>query len=262
MDKLSLHIGSEISLKDFSFSQLIIAVKNLFDTEGIPGLLRVLVILIEQMLIRSGLECPRCQSSKLHKHSEMDRRIKTSIGEVVLKLSRLSCYKCGKTFVPFNQLLDLNKYSRKSREFEKLSLETVTNQSFRRSARNLNDTLGFSTSHTTLHRWFNKTDSINMSVNKKVDFLVADGTGFKRAKRDEFDSNKGSIKVMIGYNKNGEVIPFGAWTRASWKDIGRYIKNENHPSDKIKFKPIARTLITDGEEEIVRQFWTLGFEAM
>lgn len=35
MDKLSLHIGSEISLKDFSFSQLIIAVKNLFDTEGI-----------------------------------------------------------------------------------------------------------------------------------------------------------------------------------------------------------------------------------
>ena len=91
MDKLSLHIGSEISLKDFSFSQLIIAVKNLFDTEGIPGLLRVLVILIEQMLIRSGLECTRCQSSKLHKHSEMDRRIKTSIGEVVLKLSRLSC---------------------------------------------------------------------------------------------------------------------------------------------------------------------------
>lgn len=258
MSKLSLHIGSEISLKDFSFSQLIVAVKNLFDTEGIPGLVKVLVVLIEQMLIRSGVECPHCNSNHLHRHSEKDRRIKTSIGEVVLTLSRLACVKCKKTFVPFNQLLDLDKYSRKSREFEKLSLETVTNQSFRRSASNLKDTMGFGTSHTTLHRWFNKTDSTNMNVNKKVDFLIADGTGFKRAKRDEFDSNKGSIKVMIGYNKNGEVIPFGAWTRASWKDIGRYVKNENHPSDKIKFKPIAGTLITDGEEEMVRQLKKLA----
>ncbi len=53
MSKLSLHIGSDISLKDFSFSQLIIAVKKLFDTEGIPGFIKVLVILIEDMLIKS-----------------------------------------------------------------------------------------------------------------------------------------------------------------------------------------------------------------
>ena len=146
---------------------------------------------LEQVLIRSGIKCPHCKSNKLHRHNEKDRRIKTSIGEVVLTLRRLTCAKCKKTFVPFNQLLDLDKYSRKSREFEKLSLETVTNQSFRRSCRNLNDTMGFSTSYTTFHRWFNNTDSVNMNVNKKVDFLVADGTGFKRAKRDEFDSNKG-----------------------------------------------------------------------
>ncbi len=63
---------------------------------------------------------------------------------------------------------------------------------------------------------------------------------------------------MNGYNKNGEVIPFGAWTRASWKDIGRYVKNENHPSDKIKFKPIIGTLISDGEEERVRQLKKLA----
>jgi hypothetical protein len=67
MSKLSLHIGSEISLKDFSFSQLIIAVKNLFDTEGIPGLVKVLVVLIEQMLIRSGIQCLHCNSNHLHK---------------------------------------------------------------------------------------------------------------------------------------------------------------------------------------------------
>lgn len=251
MSKLSLHIGSEISLKDFSFSQLIIAVKSLFDTEGVPGLVKVLISLIEKMLIRTGLECPRCQSQKLHLHGSKDRRLKTSIGEVVLVLSRLRCTDCKKTFVPFNQLLDLNPYSRKSREFEKISLETVTNQSFRRSAKNLNDTMGFSTNHTTLHRWFQKTDSTNMNVHKKVDFLVADGTGFKKDK-DANESNRGEIRILIGYSKTGEVIPFGAWTRASWKDIGKFIKSENHPSDKIKFKPIAGILITDGEEELVR----------
>jgi len=250
MNRLSLHIGSEISLKDFSFSQLIIAVKTLFDTEGIPGLVKVLVILIEKMLLSSGVECPHCKCKKHHQHSKADRRLKTSIGEVSLILSRVLCGECKRTFVPFNQLLDLDPYSRKSREFEKVSLETVTNQSFRRSARNLHDTMGFGTSHTTLHRWFTKTDATNINVNKKVDFLVADGTGFKKD-YDKKDSNRGEVRIVIGYNESGEVIPFGAWTRASWKDIGRFLKAKNHPSDKIKFKPIARTLVTDGEEELV-----------
>ena len=44
-NKISMLFGSEISLKDFSFSQLIVAVKNLFDTEGVPGFVKALVIL-------------------------------------------------------------------------------------------------------------------------------------------------------------------------------------------------------------------------
>lgn len=257
MSKLSLHVSSEISLKDFSFSQLIIAVKKLFDTEGVPGLVKVLVVLIEKMLLQSEMECPHCHNSRVHLHGKRDRKLKTSIGEVVLSLNRMRCLSCKKTFVPFSRLLDLNQYSRRSREFEKLTLETVTNQSFRRSAKNLNDTLGFSTAHTTLHRWFDKTDATNLSVNHRVDFLVADGTGFKKD-RNENDSNRGEIRIMIGYGKNGEVIPFGAWTRASWKDIGRFVKSKNHPSEKLKFKPIAGTLITDGEEDLVRSLKKLA----
>ncbi|MFN7729334.1 MAG: hypothetical protein ACK5P7_09285 [Bdellovibrio sp.] len=250
LNKLSLHLKSEISLKDFSFSQLILAVKQLFDTEGIPGLVKVLVVLIENLLIKSGVQCPRCQSEKHHFHIKQDRKLKTSIGEVSLLVCRLLCQGCGKTFCPFSTLLDLDRYSRKSREFEKLSLETVTNQSFRRSSRVLADSIGFNTSHSTLHRWFSKTDATNIDVNKKVDFLVADGTGFKKD-YDENDSNRGEVRIVIGYNESGEVIPFGAWTRAGWKNIGRFLKAKNHPSEKIKFKPIARTLVTDGEEELV-----------
>ena len=249
-NQLSLNLLSEITLKNFSFSQLIVAVKSLMDTEGIPGLIKAMIILVESLLIKSGVSCPHCSCEKFHLHSKSERTLKTTIGEVRLILKRLECQECGKTYCPLNKLMDLDPYSRKSRELEKLSLETVTNQSFRRSARHLADTLGFETAHTTLHRWFQNTDATNINLKKKVDFLAADGTGFKREK-DEFGSNRGEVRVIIGYNKSGEVVPFGAWTRASWKDIGKLLKSKNHVSEKIKFKPIAGTLVTDGEEELI-----------
>ena len=257
-NKLSLHIGSEIGLKNFSFSQLILEVKRLFDCEGIPGFVKMMVILVEGLLIKSQVtECPRCSSDKLQMHGKCGKKMKTSIGCVDLILSRMKCTACKKTFSPMMRLFDVDPFSRKSREFEKLTLETVANQSFRRSAKNLNDTMGFSTAHTTLHRWFTNTDVVNMNQQMRVDDIVADGTGFKKEK-DDNGSNRGEIKILIGYNKDGKVVPFGAWTRASWKDIGTLIKKKNHPSEKIKFKPIAGTLITDGEEELVRHLKKLA----
>ena len=250
-NQLSMLFSAEISLKDFSFSQLIISVKNLFDTEGIPGFVKALVILIENLVIKSEIHCPHCKSEKFHLHGKTEKQLRTSIGVVHLILTRVRCGNCNKTYSPMTKLFDLDQYSRKSREFEKLALETITQQSFRRASKNLNDTVGVVTPHTTLHSWFQKTDAININVHKKVDYLIADGTGYKKH-YDEKNSNRGEVRVVIGYNKNGEVIPFGAWTRASWKDIGKFIKSANHPSDKIKFKPIAKTLITDGEEELVR----------
>lgn len=249
-NQLSMLFSAEISLKDFSFSQLIVAVKKLFDTEGIPGFVKALVILIENLVIKSGLQCPHCLSEKFHLHGKTEKQLRTSIGIVHLVLIRVRCGQCNKTYSPMMKLFDLEQYSRKSREFEKLALETITQQSFRRASKNLNDTVGVVTPHTTLHSWFHKTDAVNIDVKKKVDYLIADGTGYKKH-YDENNSNRGEVRVIIGYNKNGEAIPFGAWTRANWKNISKFIKSVNHPSDKIKFKPIAKTLITDGEEELV-----------
>jgi len=96
-----------------------------------------------------------------------------------------------------------------------------------------------------------KTPATNMSVRQRVDSIIADGTGYKM-KHGPGESNRGEVRVVVGLTKEGEVVPFGAWTEASWKNIGKYIKSENHPSEKIKFNPIANTLITDGEDELVR----------
>ena len=63
-NELSMNFSSEIGLKDFSFSQLIVAVKSLFDTKGVPEFIRALVILIEIILIKSGVVCPPAAVTK------------------------------------------------------------------------------------------------------------------------------------------------------------------------------------------------------
>ena len=255
--KFALHLGSEISIENFSLSLLITSVKVVFDTEALPGFLKAFVSVVEMMALKAKLPCPKCQSEKQHVHGISSKKLRTSIGEVSLVLTRVKCQNCGKTFIPMNRYFDLDQHSRKSREFEKLSLETITEQSFRRSEKHLTNTIGYRTPFTTLHRWFMKTTSTVMDVKRRVDSLIADGTGFKK-KYDEFGSNRGEMKVMIGLSSKGEVIPFGAWSRASWKDIGRFVKRENHPSEKIKFKPIAETLISDGEEELINKLQKLA----
>jgi transposase-like protein len=111
--------------------------------------------------------------------------------------------------------------------------------------------MGFPTAFTTLHRWFSNTKSIATSVKHRVKTIIADGTGYKK-KIDSQGSNRGEVKVVIGLTSDGELVPFGAWTRASWNDLANYIKRENHASEKIKFKPIAELLVTDGEEGLIR----------
>jgi len=255
--KLSLHIGAEATLENFSFSQLIVITKELFDAEGLPGFIKIFMQIIEQKLLASEVKCKYCESEHLYGHSTQERKIKTTVGSICLTLSRLRCQSCKRTFCPLNQLLDLDQYSRKSRELEKLSLETITNQSFRRSSDILEDTLGFEIPHTTLHSWFIKTTATIMNVQKRTQNLIADGTGFKK-KKDSEGSNRGEVKVMVGLDSKGNVVPFGAWTRASWKDIGKFIKNKNHYSEKVKFRPIASALITDGEEELIRHLKKLA----
>ncbi len=231
--------------------------KELFDNEGLPGFIKVFMQIIEAKLLASEVKCKHCGSEKLYGHSTQERKVKTTVGSICLTLARVRCQSCKKSFCPLNQLLDLDRYSRKSRELEKLSLETITNQSFRRSSRALEDSLGLEIAHTTLHTWFTKTTSTMIDVKKRVANLIVDGTGFKK-QYDENDSNRGEVKVMIGLNSKGEVIPYGAWTRASWRDIGSFIKKENHHSEKVKFRPIANNLITDGEEELVRRLKKLA----
>jgi transposase-like protein len=249
--ELSLKVGAEVSLTDLSLSQLIQATKELFDREGVPGFVKFLVELIERQIVKDQRKCPHCGSGLLHFHSRVGRSVKSSIGEIHFKLSRYRCQSCGKTSIPVRKVLDLDAFSRKSRELEKLALQTVTDQSFRRSAKNLKDTLGLKAAASTLHRWFSNSDKDfgDLTIPRQIDFIIADGTGFRKLK-DEKGSNRGEVRVVVGLDKDGKAIPFGAWTKASWKTIGKLLKTKYNPSSKLKLKPLATTLISYGEDEI------------
>lgn len=52
--KFSLHVGAEISLENFSLSQLILMVGKLFVDEGMPGLVKAFLLAIESLLVQGG----------------------------------------------------------------------------------------------------------------------------------------------------------------------------------------------------------------
>jgi hypothetical protein len=58
MSKASNKLSLQISLNNFSFSQLIIAVMRMFDAEGIRDFVNVLVTLIESIFIIAGVSTP------------------------------------------------------------------------------------------------------------------------------------------------------------------------------------------------------------
>ncbi len=77
--RFALNVGSQVSLDNFSLSQLIIAIKELFEKEGLPGFLRAYLKIVEVMLFESGVECKCCGSEHLHGHATVT---KTGIGKI------------------------------------------------------------------------------------------------------------------------------------------------------------------------------------
>ncbi|OFZ73351.1 MAG: hypothetical protein A2451_04410 [Bdellovibrionales bacterium RIFOXYC2_FULL_39_8] len=90
------------------------------------------------------------------------------------------------------------------------------------------------------------TDSDNISVtHKDLNVLLADGTGYKKfvsIKKQEQknkllektgqqpieESKRGEVRIMMGIDKENNIIPIRAWTVESWKVIGRFINKANN----------------------------------
>lgn len=256
--KFMLSCLAELPLKEgFSLDELVIEVRRMFESEGMAGLVNVIVQLLD-LIVHPPLlgkwdkaEGNCCDHTHYVVHSQESKQVRTSVGKLSLLWTRLRCAGCRKSIIPLRGYLNMEPHQRKTSELEQIVTEVVSEQSYRRSSQHLETIGSIPVPHTTLHRWVMKSDCDDIPMKKRVKTLVADGTGYKR-KPDALGSNRGQVSVVVGITKDNQVVPYGAWTEESWAEISRKIKKANHPHAKLLFKPIADLLVSDGEVPLVR----------
>jgi hypothetical protein len=258
VQNFALNLSAKLPEDGFSLDELVIKTKELFEMQGMVGFLRVLLRLYDQLVYLPYLgacddpQTKCCESPHFVVAQTEEKSVATGVGSLRLCWTRLKCQHCGKSTIPLRSYLGMEPYQKKTSELERIITEVVSEQSYRRTSQHLETIGNIPVPHTTLHRWVMKSDCDEIKQNKKVQTIVADGTGYKVKPWLNEGSNRGEVKIVIGITKEGVIVPYGAWTQDSWRKIGNQIKKANHPSDKIMFKPLAKLLVSDGEEKLIR----------
>ena len=93
----------------------------------------------------------------------------------------MRCKNCGKVHHPLKEFFELGTYQNLLGEFEKVCMETVSKESFRRSTGTLTTHTDAQFGFRSLHRWLYNTDSDEIkTIHKDINVLLADGTKFKK----------------------------------------------------------------------------------
>lgn len=250
---ISSSLGVCLSEDGFSLDELVIKLKELFETQAYGDILRHILLLSEaihklQIMQQhpSSIKC-ECGSNRLVLNGTQKRNINTSLGIVSFdRLSRVKCNACGKSFTLLLRYLKISSHQTKSGELEKLVLEQSASNSYRRANKAVFEMTGVRLRHTTFHNWVMHTNADYISVPADVIGTVpgevfVDGTKCK-AIGDDGKPRQGHIKVILGVNGSGEVYPIGSWTgNEPWSQISEEINRR-----KIKF-PEGTILLSDAE---------------
>jgi len=241
-----------LSEKGFSLDELVVKTKEVFEQDGMAGFVALLLMLTDADLYQRiviqkkakeyGGNC--CDSPCYEAHDRRPRQFRTSIGTVRICWQRLRCRCCGRVFTPLRDFMGLDRHQSKSRELEKLVVEIVSEQSYRRSSSHLELIGEIPVPKSTAHRWVMDSDCDELSFEgTKLQQLFIDGTGFKRRPDPVKDlSNRGEVRAAFGVTSQGDVVPLGAWTQASWQEIGTELREKAG-----SVLPLADILVSDGE---------------
>lgn len=251
---LYIEIMGSMSEKGFSLDELVMKVKHLFETKAMAKVVELFLTLMDEHLSwklvkgGGGWKPDPCCSDPRHEHKDKrERRFRTSVGMVKIRWWRLKCAGCGKTVTPLLEFLDLERYQSKTAELERMVAEVVSEQSYRRTSRHLGLIGEIPVPKSTAHRWVMESDCDALRVDgKAVSIVVADGTGYKR-RPDSGKSNRGELRVVLGVDSAGTVVPIGAWSGQSWEKIGEEIRD-----NAVDWKREGKILVSDGEDEMIR----------
>jgi hypothetical protein len=103
----------------------------------------------------------------------------------------------------------------------------------------------------TSHRWVAQSDCDQIDDSDKTfNMLFTDGTGFKRRPNKEANiNNRGELRIALGVDESGSIVPLGAFSGKSWEQISIIIKGDRNDE-----KPVADMLVSDGERGIAENF--------
>ncbi len=248
---ITLDVLTAVSEKGFSLDELVIATRALFEKEGMAGIVGLILRLFDEKLCmeivskKHTVKKPCCGSSRYSYLDHRRRQLRTSVSTVKIQWRRLRCLCCGRTIIPLRQFLGLEPYQSKTSELEKMVAEVVSEQSYRRSSSHLDIIGQIPVPKSTAHRWIadSDCDAIEEHTNR-LDILFADGTGYKRRpdKAAKVD-NRGQLRVVLGVDKSGQIMPLGTYSGISWEQIASSLKGSRTDKDLV-----ADMLVSDGEE--------------
>jgi hypothetical protein len=258
---ITLEVLSAVSENGFSLDELVFQTRELFETQGLAGFVSLLLRLTDERICmgivqgKSKHYPPGCCSEPRYEYQgSLSRQFRTSVGTVLIRWRRLRCCSCGRTTIPLRDFLDLDPYQSKTLELEKMVTEIVSEQSYRRSSRHLSTIGSIPVPKSTAHRWVAQSDCDQLDdSNETFDMLFADGTGYKRRPDKEAKlNNRGELRVALGIDKSGSIVPLGAFSGTSWNKIASVVQGNRDDG-----KPVADMLVSDGESGIAESFGKL-----
>ncbi|HDL85446.1 MAG TPA: hypothetical protein ENH11_03835, partial [Candidatus Acetothermia bacterium] len=106
-NRLYMELVGSLSEEGFSLDELVVKVKDLFETEGMAGIVGLLLSLFDEHLC-AGLVCgeavwqpePCCETPRYELHKRSKRQFRTTIGTIRIEWRRLRCVHCGRTMIP------------------------------------------------------------------------------------------------------------------------------------------------------------------
>lgn len=246
---VAITLHTIIAEEQLSPDELVLVLRQVIHEAGMPGVLRLILELADELwAIRACREgkvpgAPCCSKAKWEIKDRVERRLRTSAGVVRFRWRRLVCRGCGKQLVPMRRWLRLERWQSKTGELERAVVETVAEQSYRRSTNHLK-TLGvIPVPKSTAHRWVTQTGCDQLEWPEgKLSTLMVDGTGFKRrAEEANHYSNQGELRVVMGLDTQGGAVPIGTWSNKSWEEITAELEA------KAQGQKLAEQLSCDGE---------------
>jgi hypothetical protein len=246
---ITLTFLSVVAEDQFSLDELVLCVRQIMEQKGVPGMLRLILELLDELwAIRATRQGqlpgePCCASPRYEIKDRLERQLRTSVGTVEFKWRRLRCRGCNKHVVPMRRWLALQPWQSKTHELEKLVVDVVSQQSYRRSSEHLHAIGEIPVPKSTAHRWVAQSacDQLNWPQ-ETLATLMVDGTGFKRRPSPEDNlNNKGELRVVLGIDHHGQAIPLGTWTGKSWEQIAQELEA------RAAGQKLAEQLGCDGE---------------